>query len=577
LPRIRSVLYKIVLGYGQCGDLWGVDLWRNRPEAVGGKPMWCTTAMTIDRWASRRWSIRWGLPFALFWSLCAAQQLCAAPSEEAPNVVDPSLAGRPWAALWISSLGRVLAACDLVYDSVDRPDLAESLEERLGNFRSFGGIDRKRPLGILWTWSDTEPIATVFLPVAQIDELMKTATFDVVEFRRVANDRFEIDRPGSPYHVLLRSGYALLGDDPTAMQALRESPDQMTESLQAKYDLVFNLDMRQMPRLAKERWIENLKTQIEPWLQPQDRETIETATIRRTFGVAVLTLANRVILDVRRLTIGCRIDAEKRQISLELIVLGEPGTTMASELNQVVLKKHQFSSLVQSPAMLGVAFNWPLQSLFQNRSRLLKEPPPSLRLNGGVQLVGNSWAEATLIAGLYGPEVAILTGTIPQLLVQLEKSGQGVVSNETPAVHRDVVIRQIVAYKPPPLLSQFLGPRAEVLIGQAPQTMWLAVGDPSSLRMHLQQAIDAVAGTAQDRRDDTLLQSRVVLGKLPLVGTLSEIDSATGSPSEPPAECQLSIEPIRNGLRARAVTERDIFKRIGREWARQVDQLHPVK
>ena len=100
--------------------------------------------------------------------------------------------------------------------------------------------------------------------LGQIDNLMKTATFNVVGFHKVTDDRYEIERPGSPYHVLLRSGYALFGEEVAAMQALRVTPDQLTKPLRDKYDVVLTLDLRQVPRASKELWVDELKNQFEP-------------------------------------------------------------------------------------------------------------------------------------------------------------------------------------------------------------------------------------------------------------------------------------------------------------------------
>ncbi|MBM4076132.1 MAG: hypothetical protein FJ267_10845, partial [Planctomycetes bacterium] len=139
----------------------------------------------------------------------------------------------------ISSLSRAMAACDLIFDSVDRSDLAESMEDRLKDYRAFSGIDRKHPLGIIWTWDESEPAAIVYLPIGKFDELMKTATFDVVGFHKVNDDHYEIERPGSPYHVVLRSDYALFGDSVAGIKAISQSPAQITRPLSDKYDAAF--------------------------------------------------------------------------------------------------------------------------------------------------------------------------------------------------------------------------------------------------------------------------------------------------------------------------------------------------
>ncbi len=507
----------------------------------------------------------------------------------AADVNESEVATKPWASFWVSSIGRALAACDLIFESVDRPDLAESLEDRLGDYQAFRGIDRKRPLGLMWTWHDVEPAATIFLPVGKIDDLMKTATFNVVGFHKVAEDRYEIERPGSPYHVLLRSGYALFGEEVAAMQALRVTPDQLTKPLRDKYDVVLTVDLRQVPRASKELWIDELKNQFEPWLQPQDGEPVETATLRRAIGSALLGLAKRLVFDVRTITLGGRLDAEQHQLSLELIVQGEPGSELATRLKHLVSRRSEFSALINPQAAAGLAINWPLESLGKEvLGPLVEEPLKGSRIDAGIQIVGQGWGQTAVIAGLHGPEAAALNAAIPKLIVRLEKSGHFTTVTDNADIYRSVVIHSVVPREVPQLLGQLTGPEVEVLIGQGKQTIWLAAGNPETLPVRLQQAIDAVEDAPATERANSLVKGRFAVGKWPTLGTPAEPPPAkegtTKNANEPGNATEeagdafrLTIEPSGDALTIRLVAEKGILKLIGRDWARQVDEINAAK
>ena len=525
---------------------------------------------------------------AMIWEVTLALALLAVGSCWQSNVLHAAevneieVATRPWASFWVSSIGRVLAACDLVFESVDRPDLAESLEDRLGDYRAFGGIDRKRPLGLMWTWHDVEPAATIFLPVGQIDDLMKTATFDVVGFHKVTEDRYEIERPGSPYHVLLRSKYALFGEEVAAMQALRVTPDQLTKPLRDKYDVVLTIDLRQVPRASKELWIDELKNQVEPWLQPQDGEPVETATLRRAIGSALLGLAKRLVLDVRTVTLGGRLDAEQHQLSLELIVQGEPGSELAAGLKHLVSRRSEFSALINPQASAGLAINWPLQALGKEvLGQLVDEPLKGARIDAGIQIVGQGWGQTAVIAGLHGPEAAALNAAIPRLIVRLEKSGQFTSVTDNADIYRGVVIHSVVPREVPQLLGQLTGPEVEVLIGQGKQTIWFAAGNPETLPARLQQAIDSVEDAPATERANSLVNGRFAVGKWPTLGSPSDPgpvkDGTTNNAEDADDALRLTIEPNGDALKIRLVAEKGILKLIGRDWAKQVDEINAAK
>ena len=500
-----------------------------------------------------------------------------------------TIAERPWATVWAASLARVLADCDAIYDSAGRPELADSLEDRLGDYQAFGGIDRKRPLGLMWTWHDIEPAATIFLPVEKIDDLMKTATFNVVGFHKVTDDRYEIERPGSPYHVLLRSGYALFGEEVAAMQALRVTPDQLTKPLRDKYDVVLTLDLRQVPRVSKELWVDELKNQLEPWLQPQDGEPVETATLRRAIGSSLLGLAKRLVLDVRTITLGGRLDPEEHQLSLELIVQGEPGSELAAGLKHLVSRRSEFSALINPQAAAGLAINWPLQSLGKEiLGQLVDEPLKGARIDAGIQIVGQGWGQTAVIAGLHGREASALNAAIPRLIVRLEKSGQFTSVTDNADIYRGVVIHSVVPRELPQLLGQLTGPEVEVLIGQGKQTIWLAAGNPETLPTRLQQAIDSVEDAPAAERANSLVNGRFTVGKWPTLGTPSDpspVKNATTKNAEEPGKTveeagdvfRLTMEPNGDALKIRLVAEKGILKLIGRDWARQVDEINAAK
>lgn len=481
------------------------------------------------------------------------------------------IAERPWAAFWASSVARVMTDCDVIYESINRMELADTLEDRLNDYRAFSGIDRTRPLGMMWTWNDDgESMATVFIPVQDINELMQTATFGVVEYHKVKDDQYEIERPGAPYHVILRSGYALFGEDVAALHALRESPERLTKELREKYDLVYIIDQRQVPRDARQKWVASQRAQFEPWLQQLDDEPNESAIVRRALGKALLEGLERAVQDVQTVTIAGRIDRRTRRLQFDITIQAEPGTTMAAELNRMIVQKSEFSALVNRDASAGLAINWPIMLLGADLLAIGGKEVSNGRLDLGMQVVGSDWSDLTLIAGMRGPEASALNAAMPKLISRMEKSPEIKTINQKVATHRDVQFHQILPARIPEFLQGNAPSEIEVLIGQGKQTIWLAAGLPETLQERLKAAIDAVGDPGTDR-SAAVMQARLSVGKWPAV--LPIID-----PNETRAELQdskdgftLSVLPVRNGLKIQIVAEEGLLRVIGRHWAKQVD------
>lgn len=486
------------------------------------------------------------------------------------------VAERPWVTGWVSSIARLLTACDIVYDSVNRPDLADTLEDRL-DFRDFQGIDRTRPFGFFWTWDDEKDApATIFLPAKEMPELMQTATFGVVGFHKVRDDQYEIERPGVPYHVLVRNGYALFGEEVAALHALREAPDRITRELRDKYDVALVIDQRQVPRAARTAWVESLRAQVEPWLQPQDDEPQESAFLRRALGKGLLDACEQVLQDVETVTIGGRIDRRTYQLRLEVVVQAEPGSTMAAELNRLVVHRSEFSALVNRDASAGLAINWPLMLLGKDLIALNKDLAVAGRLDMGVQLVGGDWNDMTLIAGMRGPEASALNAALPQVLRRLEKSGKLSAVEQGPETYRNVAIRSVRPTALPDLLQSVAPGAAEFWIGQEKNTVWFAAGVPDSTRERLKAAIDAIAETPPEDRARSVVQARLAVGQWPTVLPLLNPQDTQTELGNSRDGFRLSVEPALNGFKIQLVAEEGLLRVIGRHWTREVDHAATI-
>jgi hypothetical protein len=514
--------------------------------------------------------------FCLLCIACFCSLLQSSPAQDERPEPRP-IAERPWATVWMSSLARFLASCDVIYDSVDRLDLADTLEERM-KYREFAGIDRNRPLGMMWTWDDVQdPPAIIFLPVERIEELMKTATFDVVDYHKVKDNQYEIERPGVPYHVVVRSGYALFGESVASLDALRDAPDRITRELRDKYDVVFLLDQRQVPKASRKAWVEDVRHLFEPWLQQQDDEPAESATVRRAIGKALLDAYELLIEDVQTVTIAGRIDRKTYQLQLDLTVQAEPGSTTAAELNRLVVQKSEFSALVNREASAGLAINWPLMLMGKDFLAAAGRNPAGGRLDLGIQLIGADWSDMTVIAGLRGTEATSLNAALPHLLTRMQKSAEFTSVKTFVGKYRGVDLHRLAPARVPEFLQAIAPPQIELLIGQGKQTVWFAAGAPDTLQERLNAAVDAVEDAPVAEKPNSIMQARLSVGKWPSVIPIVDPQDTQAELRESKDGFSMSVEPIRNGLKIQLAAEEGLLRVIGRHWSRQVDREQSIR
>ena len=485
----------------------------------------------------------------------------------------------PFWTFFASSLDRLQTACEHIFASVDRPDLALSIEDRLKTYRDLAGIDRTKPIGLMSTWDEKSPEEIIFVPVQDIRELLKTATFGILGFHQVKPDHYEIERPGSPYHVLVRRDYAFFADSVPTIRALRIGPEQLTRGLRKRYDVVLTLDLLQIPQPVKTRFVADLRSQIEPWLQPQDDELVESSNLRRILGELVLDSIERVALDTKRLTLGGRLDSDTRQFSLEVTVEAVAKSRMATGLNRMSSHRSEFSPLIQPDVPAGVAFNLPISGLIDQILGLSEDRvTKGSQLDAAFQLAGSGLGDLSLIAAVHGPDAGGLGEAIPRLLRKAEKTGQFKNVCENFDVHRSVILHSLTPRELPTLLTQWIGSDVEILVGQDQKTVWLGMGNPKPLLDRLLDAIDLMDEPQTSRPNAPLVRARFQAQKLPelvasdLIVPNSDAQIAREAFSKGQDGFQLTIEPITDGLKLRVEFEEGFTKLIGQSWIRQLER-----
>ena len=486
-------------------------------------------------------------------------------------------AERPYLTLFISSHDRILQACETVFESIDRPDLAQSIGERLTGYRDFAGIERTKPAGIMTTWDDEKPLDVVFVPKTEIEELLKTATFGVVGFHEVSPDHYEIERPGSPYHVLIQKDYAFFADSVSTIRALRVSPLQLTQGLRDKYDMALKADLLQIPQATKSRWIEEIRRHLEPWLQPQDYEDAEQANLIKNMGKLALEVIERIILDTKSVTIGGRLDPKSRHISVELSIESVSRSRLAAIINQLKSYRSEYAALVQPDVAAGLAFNLPLGGVLDQLQGNKGKPESNhSRMEVGLQLVGAKVGDLSLIAALHGPDVEGMNEAIPRWLGKLERAGQVADLRENFEIHNGVVLHSLIPHELPASVAQWTGSEIEVIVGQAANTVWLGIGQAPPLLERLCEAIDLVADMPENQVAGPVVKGQFRAKALPdLLATdllNSDSEAARKEFSRGDDGFNLTLEPFPDGLKLRVEFEEGFVRLIGRGWVQQMEE-----
>lgn len=497
---------------------------------------------------------------------------------------DP-ISTRPYSTIFIAGIDRVLDLCEVVFDAVDRPDLAKSLDDRLSGFRHLAGIDRSKPLGLMTTWNETEPTEILFFPVEDLDEFLKTATFGVVGYHQVTLNHFEIERPGTPYHCVVRKDYAFLADSTEAIHALQVTPEQLTRGNREQYEAAFQLDLKQIPVSIKKRYVQGWREQLEPWLQPIDDEEPEAGRLRKAIGKLALDAFERVVLDTETGIIGAHLDPKTRDFRLDVAVTAKPGSPMALGMNRWGATRSELVSLVSPDVPAGIALNLPLGGIVDQILGTEVASAQGSRIEMALQLAGSGLGDLSLIAALHGADVTKLNDALPDLVMKFEKSGWLVDVREGFETHDGVVLHAMVSETVPEWVTRIVGPEPEIVAGQGGDVVWLAIGRTETLVDRLCDAIDSVEESISiaggKKKSAPMLRARFQAKKLPelvasdLLLPKADQESARAAFADGQDGFSVTIEPVENGVRLRIEAEEGFVRLIGRDWVKQVESASP--
>ena len=486
----------------------------------------------------------------------------------------------PFLNLYAPSITRLLATSERVFQSVDRDDLAKSLHQRLARYNGFSGIDQDSPLGMSWIWGSRSFPHVIFLPATNLDELLKTATFGVVESNQVSAEHYEIRKIGIPYQVCARSDYAYIAEAVSTIAAAHETPDRLRRRLRDQYDLAVHVDLQRIPAAFKGEAVKWIKLAVQPVLQARDDEPPDSANLRRRLGILALDLVEQVILDTSTVTFGVRLNPDNGCLCLELLVEAANKSQMAKNLNGASLGGSTFASFSESDPIANVTLNAVTSDAIEKLLGIEEERRRSPPLDVGLQLDGDGLGNLSLILAFDGQDVQTLNKSLAQILLSLERLRQIELLEAGFDSYHGVTLHSFIPVGLPKVVTDWISSNIEIIVGQGDRTLWIGMGSNEKLLTQLRDAIELVADSDRDASKAPPVRGQALLRKLPeiLASNILIPNMDAGRVRDELSKgddgVSLKLELINNGLKLSIDFEEGFTRLIGRDWIRQVESIN---
>jgi len=588
--------------------------------------------------STRCWRV---LSVVLSLSLLFSSSLLA---QEPPKKEDPkkdetkkpveSLLPKPIIVVNVASIERILQDIDLLFELVERPEIAEIASASLANVNDLEGVDKNKNLGAelyLKTGILPQPVFVSYVPVSKIRAFIETLEAmipgDEETIKKDPNrdDIYTIEgRRGESIiriqdayaHMLFRGGET---DETLEMISSRDfgNPVQQFQSLTNDYDFAVKLDLSAIPELMRTTFLGFFRTAIETQLQQRDSESKSAYELRRMSGKQNLEGIEYLLNEAQEMVFGATIDKKQNRGIIDVLLKARPNSDLARDIKNVPGKASYFSVItsrenlpIAVSASMNVArreakaylsylsyFEKQLaEKLFTEDERLqntnsvqqffapVKSMVEKRHLDLFAQLVSTRSRKFALIGGI---KVAP-SDNLPAALLDLVNRVDKLPDNKVKIFTNAETVQGIALHQFQPDLKsaddkqlRFLGGVPSLYIGADSQVIWFAMGTEIAVSA-LNEAIERInTASLEERKEQRTAPFQAEFHLKPWLALFSkeELEQSGDLMGMLDAAFQkdndlirLTTQPTESGVRSRIQFDTGYLKLLGYSIAHKFDE-----
>ena len=269
----------------------------------------------------------------------------------------------PVISINIASIERVMGNIDYLFDLIGRNEISELVSSQLANVRDLKGIDPRRPMGLMVFLEQgfiPTPVPVGYIPVDDIGELTQTVSTMNAELKPVAGEEgtYEfIPQRGGSQSAVIQHDYLFLNNNVENLDRDFVDPAIFSRSLSDRFDIAVSVNLATTPRAVKELVLNTVKAALQTQMQQRDDEPDGPYRIRRANAESQLHSIENVLREGEELTFGLKLDREKQQAYLEVLVRATDDSGFAEELESGIGKPSYFRAAIDESLPLSVSMS----------------------------------------------------------------------------------------------------------------------------------------------------------------------------------------------------------------------------
>jgi len=543
---------------------------------------------------------------------CAVALLCcsAAVKPLAAQEKKSQAKGQPFLVVSVASFERLMEDADFMFASAGRPELSEMIGGALSNVRDLKGLNRDSSAGMLLFLDGLTPVPIGFVPVKDIDEMMKTLTVGPVTTNKIEDGLYEIRGPSQSLFAKISGDYAFVARTQENLERDLSDPVQYTRRLSASYDVAVSLNLRAIPKSSRELLLDFLRASTEASLQQRDEEPDSAYRIRKAAGMVNLENTEMFLTQAEEATLGFNVSSADKAAFLELIITADPKSEYAKLLNELGTSRSRFTPLMKNSApltasaalmvdkngrkflkeLMTVAEQELIGSLDKSASKDEKKVSPISELFKSVQasvsdgkldfvaqFVGDPPGPFTFAGGVQIAESEKFNVGLTEIFERLKGKSE-FESVETNVVeHRGVILHRLQGKNIPDNANRLFGKDHGLYVGSGNGILWFAIGAENGLPA-LKAMIDTVTDAPAD--DNPVMPAQFVMHVSSWLALMERPDGTVNPVVELMRDAfaqgggtiRADLKPVQDGMQLRLNADEGFIRLVGKAIGKRIDQ-----
>lgn len=519
--------------------------------------------------------------------------------------------GQPFLVFSVASFERLMEDADFMFAAAGRPELSEMIGGALSNVRDLKGLNRDSTAGLLLFLDGLTPVPIGFVPVKDIDEMMKTITVGPVTTNKIEEGLYEIRGGRQSLFAKISGDYAFVARTPENLERDLSDPTQYTRRLSASYDVAVSVNLRAIPKASRELLLDFLRASTEASLQQRDGEPDAAFRIRKAAVTVNQENTEMFLTQAEEATLGFNVSSADKAAFLELVITADPKSEYAKVLNELGTSRSRFTPLLKSSTPLtasaalmidknGRKFLKELLTVAEERligeldksaekdeakvspiSELFKSVQASVadgKLDFVAQFVGDPPGPFTFAGGLKIAESDKFNIGLTEIFERLKGKSEFESVQTNVLEHRGVILHRLQGKSVPDNpANRLFGKDHGLYIGSGNGILWFAIGGENGLPA-LKSMIDAVTDAPAD--DNPVMPAQIIVHVSSWLGLMERPDGTANPVVELMRESfaqgggtiRAEIKPIQDGMQLRLNADEGFIRLVGKAIGKRIDQ-----